>query len=152
MLGIASPDRPNLSLEGSEATEAISSKAAQAGNDGKDCFARTSIRFCRYLVMSEVRVKHFCQDAANLKNLTLCNQKHRLFLYLLGKCFAPTSVGRITREPNADKGNRLSSRDRDSGIVSRHGCGTSSQFPIPNALPYAKFKWNKYALTDSNLK
>ena len=61
-----------------------------------------------YLAMFEVRAKHFCQDTANSKNLTLCNQKHRLFLYLLGKCFAPTGVGRITREPDAVKGNRLS--------------------------------------------
>ena len=54
-----------------------------------------------YLALSEVRAKHFRQDAANSKNLTLCNQKHWLFLYLLGKCFAPTNVGRITREPDA---------------------------------------------------
>ncbi len=54
-----------------------------------------------HLAMSEVRAKHFRQDAANAKNLTLCNQKYRLFFYLLGKCFAPTSVGRITREPDA---------------------------------------------------
>ena len=44
-----------------------------------------------HLAMSEVRAKHFRQDTANSKNLTLCNQKHRLFLYLLGKCFAPTN-------------------------------------------------------------
>ena len=53
------------------------------------------------LGMSDVRAKHFRQDAANSKNLTLCNQKYRLFFYLLGKSFAPTSVGRITREPDA---------------------------------------------------
>ena len=54
-----------------------------------------------HLGLFDVRAKHFRQDAANLKNLSLCNQKHRLFLYLLGKCFAPTNVGRITREPDA---------------------------------------------------
>ncbi len=37
---------------------------------------------------------------------------------------------RATREPDAKKGNRLSSRDRASGIVSRHGCCTNSQFLI----------------------
>ncbi len=57
------------------------------------------------IAMSEVRTKHFRQDTANLKNLMLCNQKHRLFLYLLGKCFASTSVSRITREPDVVKGN-----------------------------------------------
>ena len=29
----------------------------------------------------------------------------------------PYKLGRITREPDADKGNRLSSRDRGKGIV-----------------------------------
>ena len=70
-----------------------------------------------HLAMFEVRAKHFRQYAANSKNLTLCNQKHRLFFYCLGKCFAPTSLGRITREPDAVKGNRLSSRNRAGGIV-----------------------------------
>ena len=44
-----------------------------------------------YLALSEVKAKHFRQNAANSINLTLCNQKHRLFFYLLGKCFAPTN-------------------------------------------------------------
>ena len=44
-----------------------------------------------HLAMPEVRAKHFRQDDVNSKDLTLRNQKHRLFLYLLGKCFAPTS-------------------------------------------------------------
>jgi len=62
-----------------------------------------------HLAMSEVRAKHFRQDTANSKNLTLCNQKHRLFLYLLGKCFAPTN-------PAESLGNR-----------------TPYQFPVPSS-------------------
>ena len=45
-----------------------------------------------HLGMFDVRAKHFRQDTVNLKNLTLCNPKNRLFLYLLGECFAPTSL------------------------------------------------------------
>ncbi len=41
----------------------------------------------------------------------------------------PYKSGRIIREPDAGKGNLLSSRDRASRIVSRHGCRTSSKFP-----------------------
>ena len=94
---------------------AIPSTAAKSGNDGRDCFARVLLLLLTYcgapvprydstfhLELSEVRAKHFRQKAANSKNLTLCNQKHRLFLCLLGKCFAPTSIGRITREPDAN--------------------------------------------------
>ena len=53
---------------------------------------RPSIRFC--LSSCDVRSKGeaFPSRRCKLKNLTLCNQKYRLFLYLLGKCFAPTSL------------------------------------------------------------
>ncbi len=60
---------------------------------------RPSIRFC--FLSCDVRSKGeaFPSKRFGLKKITLCNQKHRLFFYLLGKCFALTSVGRITREP-----------------------------------------------------
>ena len=77
---------------------AIPYKAASAGNDGRECFARA------------------------LLLLTFCGASVPRYARLR----------RATREPDAVKGNRLSSRDRASGIVSRHGCRTSSQFLFPN--------------------
>ncbi len=63
-------------------SEAIPSKEAETGNGGRDRFARALLLLtCSgasvprydsawYLTLSEVRAKHFRQDAASSKNLT----------------------------------------------------------------------------------
>ena len=63
----------------------------------------------------------------------LRNQKHLLFLYLLGKCFAPTSPEESLGNRKRSKAIGLSSRGRARGIVSRPDCHISSQFPFPSS-------------------
>ena len=70
---------------------------------------RPSIRFCLSSCVVRSKGEAFPSRHCKLKNLTLCNQKHRLLLYLLGKCFAPTN-------PAESLGNR-----------------TPYQFPVPSS-------------------
>ncbi len=77
----------------------------------------------------------------------LCNQKYQLFLYLLGKCFAPTSpaesLGNRTRRP-AIQSSALAER-RISCIRCRFGgdCFTRVSFAMTfftnNAFPIQPF-------------
>ena len=59
---------------------------------------RSLIRFCLLSCFVRSKGEAFPSRSFKLKKFNVVQPKHRLFLYLLGKCFAPTSVGRITRE------------------------------------------------------
>ena len=93
---------------------------------------RPSIRFC--LLSCDVRSKGeaFPSRRCKLKKFNIVQPKTSIILLFIREMLRPYKSGRITREPDAVKGNRLSSRDRASGIVSRHGCRASSKFLVPN--------------------
>ena len=85
-----------------------------------------------HFAMFEVRAKHFRQYAADIKKFNVVQSTTSIISLYVREMLRPYKSGRITRETDAGKGNRLSSRNRASGIVSRHGCRTGSKFPVPN--------------------
>ncbi len=93
---------------------------------------RPSIRFC--LSFCDVRSKGeaFSSRRCKLKKFNVVQPKTPIISLFVREMLRPYESSRITREPDAVKGNRLPSRDRASGIVSIHGCRTGSKFPVPN--------------------
>ncbi len=60
-------------------------------------------------------------------------RKTSILSLFIREMLRPYKSGRITLESDAGKGNRLSSRKRASGIVSRNGRRNSSQLLVPNS-------------------
>ena len=92
---------------------------------------RPSIRFC--LSSCDVRSKGeaFPSKRFRLTKFNVVQPKTPIISFFVREMLRPYKSGRITLEPDAVKGNRLSSRDRAIGIISRHSFRNEA---IPNII------------------